>query len=199
MSTAITPAALKPSISTPPGRGLPFLAFFETDDVARKAIVTVHRFRKIPFENLHGHPVEVDRILITASERLLTQFRERMRAQNFRVIALSDDRFKDPRVDGFVFAYLPLATHGELIERIAHAVAEVLRDDTLYQALRENGWNYIRCRFSEEVVAKTLTGVLERSRQYPAKKLPMGKRAVWKARHLLERYLVWRFRHRAAI
>jgi glycosyltransferase involved in cell wall biosynthesis len=88
---------------------------------------------------------------------------------------------------------------GDDPEELAHAVAEVLRDDTLYQAVRENGWNYIRCRFSEEVVAKTLTGVLERSRQYPAKKLPMGKRAVWKARHLLERYLVWRFRHRAAI
>ena len=98
MSTASTPAALKPSTSTPPGRGLPFLAFFETDDVARKAIVTVHRFRKIPFENLHGHPADVDRILVTASEQLLTQFRERMRAQNFRVIALSDERYKDPRL-----------------------------------------------------------------------------------------------------
>jgi len=135
MSTAITPAALKPSISTPPGRGLPFLAFFETDDVARKAIVTVHRFRKIPFENLHGHPVEVDRILITASERLLTQFRERMRAQNFRVIALSDDRFKDPRLDGFVFAYLPLATHGELIERM---VDNALDHIHLHQTRRES-------------------------------------------------------------
>src|SRR3954454_21075587 len=118
MSTASTPAALKPSISTPPGRGLPFLAFFETDDVARKAIVTVHRFRKIPFENLHGHPPEVDRILVTASERLLTRTRERMRAQNLRVIALADERFKDPRLDGSVFAYLPLNTSGDLIERM---------------------------------------------------------------------------------
>ena len=135
MSTASTPAALKPSISTPPGRGLPFLAFFETDDVARKAIVTVHRFRKIPFENLHGHPTEVDRILITASERLLTQFRERMRAQNFRVIALSDERFKDPRLDGFVFAYLPLATHAELIERM---VDNALDHIHLHQTRRES-------------------------------------------------------------
>lgn len=135
MSTATTPAALKPSVSTPPGRGLPFLAFFETDDVARKAIVTVHRFRKIPFENLHGHPPEVDRILITASERLLTQFRERMRAQNFRVIALSDERFKDPRLDGFVFAYLPLKTNGELIERM---VDNALDHIHLHQTRRES-------------------------------------------------------------
>ncbi|MFL6299473.1 MAG: HD-GYP domain-containing protein [Terriglobales bacterium] len=135
MSTASTPAVIKPSVSTPPGRGLPFLAFFETDDVARKAIVTVHRFRKIPFENLHGHPAEVDRILITASERLLSQFRERMRAQNFRVIALSDEKFKDPRLDGAVFAYLPLKTSGELIERM---VDNALDHIHLHQTRRES-------------------------------------------------------------
>jgi len=135
MSTASTPAVTKPSISTPPGRGLPFLAFFETDDVARKAIVTVHRFRKIPFENLHGHPAEVDRILITASERLLSQFRERMRAQNFRVIALTDEKFKDPRLDGAVFAYLPLNTPGELIERM---VDNALDHIHLHQTRRES-------------------------------------------------------------
>src|SRR3954453_13090322 len=135
MSTASTPAVTKPSVSTPPGRGLPFLAFFETDDVARKAIVTVHRFRKIPFENLHGHPAEVDRILITASERLLSQFRERMRAQNFRVIALSDEKFKDPRLDGAVFAYLPLKTSGELIERM---VDNALDHIHLHQTRRES-------------------------------------------------------------
>jgi len=135
MSTASTPAVTKPSISTPPGRGLPFLAFFETDDVARKAIVTVHRFRKIPFENQHGHPAEVDRILITASERLLTQFRERMRAQNFRVIALTDEKFKDPRIDGAVFAYLPLHTPGELIERM---VDNALDHIHLHQTRRES-------------------------------------------------------------
>src|SRR3954453_4825881 len=135
MSTASTPAVTKPSVSTPPGRGLPFLAFFETDDVARKAIVTVHRFRKIPFENLHGHPPEIDRILITASERLLTQFRERMRTQNFRVIALSDEKFKDPRLDGAVFAYLPLKTPGELIERM---VDNALDHIHLHQTRRES-------------------------------------------------------------
>ena len=135
MSTASTPAVTKPSVSTPPGRGLPFLAFFETDDVARKAIVTVHRFRKIPFENLHGHPAEIDRILITASERLLTQFRERMRAQNFRVIALADEKFKDPRIDGAVFAYLPLNTPGELIERM---VDNALDHIHLHQTRRES-------------------------------------------------------------
>jgi glycosyltransferase involved in cell wall biosynthesis len=78
----------------------------------------------------------------------------------------------------------------------AHAVVRLLGDVNLYQAIRESGWNYIRSHFSEEVIARMLYDVLDRSQQYPAKKLPMGKWVSWKMRHLLDKHVFWRFRSR---
>ena len=41
-----------------------------------------------------------------------------LRAPNVRVIALSDQRFRDTRLDGSVYAYLPVDTPAPLLERI---------------------------------------------------------------------------------
>ena len=79
----------------------------------------------------------------------------------------------------------------------AHAVVGVLRDANLYQVIREGGWNYVRAHFSEDVVARMLNDVLIRSQRYPAKKLGMGKWVRWKATHLLEKHVFWRFRRSA--
>ena len=70
------------------------------------------------------------------------QFRERMRAQNFRVIALSDERFKDARLDAAVFAYLPLATSSDLIERM---VDNALDHIHLHQTRRESQERLSNC------------------------------------------------------
>lgn len=83
---------------------------------------------------------------------------------------------------------------GDNPEEFAHAVIEVFRDATMYQAIRENGWNYIRQHFSEEVVARMVNDIVDRSLQYPPKKLSMSKWVGWGARRLLEKHVLWRVR-----
>jgi glycosyltransferase involved in cell wall biosynthesis len=76
----------------------------------------------------------------------------------------------------------------------ANAVVSLLRDKVLYQKISENGWQFIKANFSEEVVATKLKELMERRHQYRPKKLPPAKRLVWNARFLMERHVLWRFR-----
>ena len=76
----------------------------------------------------------------------------------------------------------------------ADAVLRLLRDKALYSQIRENGWQFIRAHFSEEVVAAKLKDLIERRHEYSPKKLTLGKRVAWNTRLLMERRLLWRFR-----
>ena len=51
-------------------------------------------------------------------QELLCCTSEELRAPNVRVIALSDERFRDPRLDGTVYAYLPQHAPAALLERM---------------------------------------------------------------------------------
>ena len=55
--------------------------------------------------------------MISGSELLLTEFYDEIRKPTCRLIALADDRFHDPRIDGLVYAYLPSSTPHPLLER----------------------------------------------------------------------------------
>jgi len=104
--------------SYPGTRPLPLLVFFDQDELARKIPVGEQRYRRVSYEALNGLPRDLQRIVLVSREALLEDHYEELRAPNARVIALSDARFRDPRVDALVYAYVPPATPAELLERM---------------------------------------------------------------------------------
>lgn len=115
----MTTATAKPSApSRAPARGLPLLVTFEQDDVVNKALGGVIRYRRTYFSDLANHPTDVDRVLITSSEHLLQEHGRDLHAPNIRIVALSEERIKDFRLDGLIYAYLTPRTPIALIERM---------------------------------------------------------------------------------
>ncbi len=76
----------------------------------------------------------------------------------------------------------------------ADAVVSLIRDRALYQKISENGRQFIKMNFSEEVIATKLKELMERRLEYRPQRLPLGKRLMWNARYLMERHVLWRFR-----
>ena len=101
-----------------PARSLPMVVFFESDEAGKRAMVGVQRYRRVAFENLASHPSDVERVMLTTSEKLLQENYDALRAPNMRILALADARFKDPRMDGAIYAYLPSNTPSALLERM---------------------------------------------------------------------------------
>ena len=95
---------------------LPAVVYFEGDDVARAAIVGLQHFLRLPFDEF-AKGRESETVIITSQERMILEKSSMLRAPNVRVIALSDWRFKDPRTDAVVYAYLPSGTPPDLVER----------------------------------------------------------------------------------
>src|ERR1041384_347360 len=102
----------------PQVRPLPFVVYFEGDETGKKAMLGVQKYRRIPFENMDSQGTEVERILLVSREELLEEHYNVARSPNLRVIALSGKRFKDPRLDGVVYSYLPPETPTALVERM---------------------------------------------------------------------------------
>jgi len=104
---------------------MPVVVYFSADRVAEKATSGMHAFRRVELESLEGRPANsgrlaggAERVVIASSEWLLAHAVDTLRAPNIRVIALADRRFHDPRIDALVYAYLPLNTPVELLERM---------------------------------------------------------------------------------
>jgi HD-GYP domain-containing protein (c-di-GMP phosphodiesterase class II) len=113
MSTTAKVPTTKPSASF---RNLPAVVYFEGDEIARGAIAGLQHYLRLSFEEFaKGRDSET--ILITSLERMIVDKGASLRAPNVRVIAISDWRYKDPRTDGVVYAYLPVKTPPELVER----------------------------------------------------------------------------------
>jgi glycosyltransferase involved in cell wall biosynthesis len=98
-------------------------------------------------------------------------------------------------LEGFTLVPTKEVLVGDSPLAFAAAVLTLLRDSTLYQSLREAGWNHVRAHFSEEVVATTLREVLVRSRDVSPRKLRFIKRLAWSIKACLDRYVWWRFRN----
>jgi HD-GYP domain-containing protein (c-di-GMP phosphodiesterase class II) len=114
MSTTANVPSPKPG--SPSFRNLPAVVYFEGDDTARASIAGLQHFLRLSFEEFaKGRDSET--ILITSLERMIVDKAAVLRAPNVRVIALSDWRYKDPRTDGVVYAYLPVKTPPSLVER----------------------------------------------------------------------------------
>ena len=99
-------------------RPLPFVVYFGGDEIGKKAMLGVQKYRRIPYESLTEQSADVERVLFVSREELIEEHYNACRAPNLRVIALSGKRFKDPRLDGIVYSYLPAETPTDLVERM---------------------------------------------------------------------------------
>jgi len=115
MSTSATTTA---TMTAPGVRPLPFVVYFADDELGKTAMLGVKKYRRIPFEGLNGQPADVERILFVSQEHFLNENYNAARSPNVRVIALAANRFKDPRLDGIIYCYLPPDTPTELVERM---------------------------------------------------------------------------------
>mgnify|MGYP005811337113 CR=1 FL=1 len=97
-------------------RALPAVVFFPGDDVAKASITSLQHYLRLDFEEF-AKGRESETIVVTSLERMIAEKAPLLRAPNVRVIAFSDWRFKDPRTDGVVYAYLPMKTPSSLVER----------------------------------------------------------------------------------
>lgn len=114
MSTSTAYTQTPPSSSL---RVLPLLVLFDSETAVRRNFIDIPRYRRISFESSLKIPADVERIVISGSESLLAEVYHELRKPTVRVLALSDARFRDPRVDACVYAYLPASTPPALLER----------------------------------------------------------------------------------
>ena len=99
-------------------RPLPVIAYFAEDAIACRYFLKVQRFRRSTFEELAGESPELERIVLVSNEDLVEQQYHALRLPNTRVLALTNMRFKDPRNDGAIYAYLPMDVPETLLDRM---------------------------------------------------------------------------------
>ncbi len=115
MSSAVFPKRRE----TPGNRALPIITYFESDVLAAKYFIGVQRFRRLLFHKLSAEHAEAEKIVLISNEDLVEQHYNELRIPNTRVLALANSRFRDPRNDGVVYAYLPHGIPEPLLERMA--------------------------------------------------------------------------------
>jgi HD-GYP domain-containing protein (c-di-GMP phosphodiesterase class II) len=115
MSTAkATPD--KANMSSSALSSMPAVICFDGDTLAHNAIAACQRYARLKYADLASR--EAETIVVVSSERLLAQYQPLLRAPNIRIIALSDTRYRDARLDGAVYGYLPANTQPLLVERM---------------------------------------------------------------------------------
>jgi len=99
-------------------RALPIVAYFEEDAVAARFFTGVQRFRRMQFEKVTPEQADVERIVLVSKEDLVEKHYNQLRVPNTRVLALTSSRFRDPRNDGAIYAYLPQDVPETLLDRM---------------------------------------------------------------------------------
>jgi HD-GYP domain-containing protein (c-di-GMP phosphodiesterase class II) len=122
MATSVQP---KSAFSTA-ARHLPIVIYFE-NDTAVQLLGTLNRFHKIPFDLIHGASTSVEQIVLVTTEEQLAENYELLRRPNIRVIAIVSKRFREARHDGAIYAYLPLNTPPNLVERMIDNAIDHIR------------------------------------------------------------------------
>ena len=105
-------------------RRLPSAIYFQNDEVACTALARCGRIQRACFETADAGRLGGENVFVLADEKLLVKHLRQLRAPNVRVIALSDQRFRDARIDGSVYAYLPSDTPATLLERMFDNAAD---------------------------------------------------------------------------
>src|SRR4051794_24668115 len=112
-----TTAPLKKVASAAP-KPLPLVVHFQGDDAAMRSLDGLNKYRRIAFHEVEKLTDEIEQVVIVTREEQVKSNYEALRKPQIRVIALSDDRFKDPRMDGAVYSYLPERTPKPIVERM---------------------------------------------------------------------------------
>ena len=99
-------------------RKLPSAIYFESDVPARTIVRQCARIQHSSMESLDLGYLAGENVFILTDPELFAAHLKELRAPNVRVIALSDERFRDARLDGSVYAYLPRNTPVALLERM---------------------------------------------------------------------------------
>src|ERR1700758_181357 len=117
-------------------------------------------------------------VLLASSEQALAEHWGNLRQGAVRIIALSEECYKDPRLDTAVFAYLPPSTPIPLVGRmIENALRDICRDNLHHQSAEQlriasteiDELNRIGVALSaEHEIPKLLEMILSRARQLTA-------------------------------
>lgn len=110
-----TPKQVPPSARC---RRLPAAIYFESDLAARGAVSGCRRIQHSSFESADEIRLAGDAVFIVSDAALLAEHLKLLRAPNVRVVAISNERFRNARLDGTVYAYLPVGTPAPLLERM---------------------------------------------------------------------------------
>ncbi len=117
VSTAPTSKVIGASV-----RPLPLVVTFAGDEEAHRCLLGIQRFRRIHFDELERFHSEggadVEHIFVVSRQEQMEAPYSSLRRPNVRVIAISDERFREPRFDGAVYAYLPAQTPPAILERM---------------------------------------------------------------------------------
>src|SRR5689334_10734622 len=112
-----TTAPVKKVASAAP-KPLPLVVHFQGDDAALRSLDGLNKYRRIAFHDLAKVTDEVEQVVVVTHEEQIKLNYEALRKPQVRIIALNDDRFKDPRIDGAVYSYLPERTPKPIVERM---------------------------------------------------------------------------------
>jgi HD-GYP domain-containing protein (c-di-GMP phosphodiesterase class II) len=110
-------ATLRQNVMPIRSRRMPSALYFADDVRALNALSQCGRIPHASSESSDCVRLSGENVFVVADEELFAQNLKSLRAPNVRVIALSDQRFRDPRLDGSVYAYLPVNTPAPLLER----------------------------------------------------------------------------------
>src|SRR5688572_22295901 len=97
-------------------RPQPMMVYFPYDFPVKAMLADAQRYRKTTYEQAKTSPAE--RIVLLSDERYVAEHYDELRAPTIRVLAVTQERFKDPRLDAVVYAYMPPETPVELVERM---------------------------------------------------------------------------------
>jgi HD-GYP domain-containing protein (c-di-GMP phosphodiesterase class II) len=99
-------------------RRMPSAIYFADDSLARTVLTQCARIQHSSYESSDPARLAGETVFVLADPILFAAHLKELRVPNARVIALSDCRFRDARLDGTVYAYLPVNTQPALLERM---------------------------------------------------------------------------------
>jgi HD-GYP domain-containing protein (c-di-GMP phosphodiesterase class II) len=102
----------------------PSAIYFESDALARTAVSQCGRIPHSSYESADPARLAGETVFVLADEQLLAKHLRQLRAPNVRVLALSEQRYRDARLDGTVYAYLPVNSSAVLLERMFDNAAD---------------------------------------------------------------------------
>jgi len=111
-------AASKHVLMPTRSRKLPSAIYFHADERARAAVMRCGRIQHTSFESMDSSYPGGASVFVIADQQLFAENLKLLRSPDVRVIVLADERFRDARLDGTAYAYLPLSSPAPLLERM---------------------------------------------------------------------------------